>query len=78
MTREKVINYIDSLIQQAHESDRFFTERNRLYVENQQLKNKWDELKKCIEQWIVYHDACDNDYKERNVLEDVLKKMEEL
>jgi hypothetical protein len=43
-----------------------------------ELQNNWNELKKCIEQWIDYHSVCEEDYKELNVLEDVESKMQEL
>ena len=43
-----------------------------------QLQNNWNELKKCIREWITYHSVCDVDYKELNVLLDVESKMQEL
>lgn len=43
-----------------------------------QLQNNWNELKKCIGEWILYHSVCEEDYKELNVLEDVESKMQEL
>lgn len=44
----------------------------------EETQNNWNELKKCIEQWIDYHSVCDKDYKALNVLEDVKSKMQEL
>ena len=49
-----------------------------LLVEFKQLQNNWNELKKCIREWIVYHSVCEEDYKELNVLEDVESKIQEL
>lgn len=43
-----------------------------------QLQNNWNELKKCVREWILYHSVCEEDYKELNVLEDVESKMQEL
>lgn len=46
--------------------------------EKLQLQNNWNELKKCVREWILYHSVCEEDYKELNVLEDVESKMQEL
>ena len=52
------------------------------YVRNinklEHLQNNWNELKKCIGEWILYYSVCEEDYKELNVLEDVESKMQEL
>ena len=46
--------------------------------ELEQLQNNWNELKKCVREWITYYSVCDEDYKELNVLLDVESKMQEL
>lgn len=50
----------------------------QLEKENNQLQNNWNELKKCVGEWILYHSVCEEDYKELNVLEDVESKIQEL
>ena len=42
MNKEKVIAWLDDLIEQASQSDKYFKERNDLYIENQQLKDRID------------------------------------
>lgn len=57
------------------------TKRNKieqLEQKNKRLQNNWNELKKCVREWILYHSVCEEDYKELNVLEDVESKMQEL
>ena len=53
-------------------------DRKNLLNDNLDLQNNWNELKKCIGEWITYHSVCDEDYKELNVLLDVESKMQEL
>lgn len=48
MNKKKVIDYIDSLEQQAKESNRFFKERNELYIENTNLKQALNKIRKII------------------------------
>lgn len=41
MNMKKIINdYIDNLEYQAKQSDKFFVERNELYIQNQELKKQ--------------------------------------
>lgn len=49
MTREKIIEYIDMLVNQAKQSDKYFTERNELYNENQKLIERMEKATKIIE-----------------------------
>lgn len=49
MNMKKAINdYIDNLQYQAKQSDKFFVERNELYIHNQELLNKNNEYKDVI------------------------------
>ena len=56
----------------------FMQDRDILIKYITQLQNNWNELKKCIREWITYYSVCDVDYKELNVLLDVESKMQEL
>ena len=49
MNRERVITWIDDLITQAGMSDKYFKERNELYIENQLIKEENEELKGKID-----------------------------
>ena len=55
--KEKIIKYIETLEVQAKQSDKYFKERNELYISNQQkdkeierLNNIIQELEKYLEQ----------------------------
>lgn len=44
MNKENVIRYIERLEWEAGQSDKFFIERNELYIENQKLKKENEKL----------------------------------
>lgn len=48
LSKEKIYNYIEDLEDKAKASDRFFQERNDLYIENQQLKKQKDDVVEYI------------------------------
>lgn len=49
MNMKKTINdYIDNLQYKAKQSDKFFVERNELYIQNQELINKNNKYKDVI------------------------------
>ena len=49
MNKERVIAWLDDLISQASQSDKYFKERNELYIENQKLKDRIDKATDYIE-----------------------------
>lgn len=73
MTKQEVIKYIDRLEWEAGQSDKFFIERNELYIENQKLKKKIDKAIKIMEDYTLF------DLKAEKVMEviNLLKGNEE-
>ena len=64
--------YIKRLLDELDNADNFV---KKLYFENKQLKNNWDELKEYVSaEWYCY----DNDSIEFEVAKDILNKIQEL
>lgn len=53
MNKDKIYAYIEDLEDKAKLSDKYFIERNELYIENQQLKKQQDDVVEYIKEHLT-------------------------
>ncbi len=72
--KKKINDYIDNLEYKAKQSDKFFAERNELYIQNQELKKQLHEAGLTIQEMMEQDIECPNNCDK---LRKLLKQLEE-
>ena len=79
---EKINDYIDDLEMKAKQSDRYFNERNELYIKIERLNNTINEIEKYLENRNSFFKEMSRDYGTHHDLldenENILDKLKEL
>ena len=80
--KKKINDYIDDLEMKAKQSDRYFNERNELYIKIERLNNTINEIEKYLENRNSFFKEMSRDYGTHHDLldenENILDKLKEL